>query len=121
MTKEVLPTRLGAAHFTPIEMAINFTEEQLERIFTNPETSHALKNKGYVSLAPEGFDSIELLDIIYAKYGGEITITFKSGCVGFVALFSDKEIFDSAIFDRQSPLVNAFGHLLLILDNKLYK
>lgn len=121
MTKEALLTTLEGVFNILTEMDINFTREQIEKVFTNKETLKALINNGYAPEFPEGFHSVELLDIINEKYGGEITIVFRSGCTGFVALFSDKEIFDSAIFDKTSPLVNAFGHLLLMLDNKLYK
>lgn len=102
-------------------MATNFTQEEIKNIFTNAETTEALLNNGYRPEFIYGFHTTEIIDSLYSKYKGDITITYKKENMGFVALFNDMEVFDSAIFDPTSPLVNAFGHLLLMLDNKLKK
>jgi len=102
-------------------MGINFTQEEIKKVFTNEETTEALLNGGYRPEFIYGFHATEIVTMLYDKYEGDITITHKKEGLGFIALFNDEEVFDSAIFDKASPIVNAFGHLLLILDNKLEK
>ena len=117
----MLPTRLVAVFNTLIEMAINFTEEDKENIFTNDETTQALLNKGYRHKLSHGFHAIELTGIIFKKYEGDLIINYKKDFTGCVAYLDDEEIFDSATFDSASHLGNALGHLLLMLDNKFKK
>lgn len=104
-----------------VTMVVNFTQEQIKKVFTNEETTEVLLNGGYRPEFIYGFHTTEIVNMLHNKYKGDVTITHKKEGMGFVALFNDEEVFDSAIFDKASPLVNAFGHLLLILDNKFDK
>lgn len=118
MTIKSHPAILAAAEEIFVKMVLNFSKEEIQNIFTNEETTEALLNGGYRPEFIYGFHAAEVMDILYSKYKGDITIVHKKKASGFIAMLSDKEVFDSAIFDPATPIVNAFGHLLLLLDNK---
>jgi putative methionine-R-sulfoxide reductase with GAF domain len=100
-------------------MAFDFSQDQKGSIFTNAETTEALLNQGYTPEYIYGFYAVEIMELINTKYKGDINIVFKKNGCGFVAMFNDNQVFDSASFDPCNNIINALAQLLLILDNRL--